>query len=127
MGDDEIRVTRVDPVRCKQCGKEISREEAGRHQGRCDACAGTVKVSFKSGTVVQGTGREGAGIGACPVCGSTNVSRTYVKQIKTQNEAACCLGCALAPVLWPVLLVLPFLGKNERRGRCGDCGHEWKA
>ncbi len=122
MSGDEIKVTRVDPVRCNKCGKEISHEEADRHGGRCDACSGTIKVSFK------GTAQAGrrADVGTCPVCGSRNISRTYVKQLQTQNQTACCVGCVLAPVIWPLLLVLPFFGKGEWRGRCGECGHEWR-
>ena len=122
MGD-ENKVTRVDPVRCTKCGKEISREEADRHGGQCDACSGTIKVSFKGSTRVG----AGADISACPMCGSKNISRTYVKKIQTQNQTACCLGCVLAPVIWPVLLVLPIFGKGEWRAKCGECGNEWKA
>jgi hypothetical protein len=122
---DSDRAVPTRPLRCSQCGKDIDPEEAERNQGRCDACAGVLKVSFKTGAPA---GRPGGGErGACPVCGSRNVRRSFVKRYQTQSGAAGCACCLLAPLLWPVMLLLPLFGKGEWVNRCGACGHEWKS
>jgi DNA-directed RNA polymerase subunit RPC12/RpoP len=128
MSDDD-RVVPVEPLRCSRCGKEIGADEARRNQGRCDACAGVLKVSFKGGAAVTppGDAAPAGAPGVCPVCGSRNVRRSFVKRYQTHSEAACCAGCLLAPILWPLLLALPLFGKGEWTSRCGDCGHEWKS
>lgn len=65
------------------------------------------------------------GIGTCPRCGSSNLTRTRRTEANASGQsAACCVGCFL---FWPALLLMPFLRSGFTAMHCNACGHEWPA
>jgi len=68
-------------------------------------------------------------MGTCPQCGSRNLQQLRVGAGGGSHDAqyvACCLGCCL---LWPLILLAPFLGqgsKVETHRRCRACGYQWR-
>jgi hypothetical protein len=66
-------------------------------------------------------GRD-TGLGACPQCGSTNISRLETGGADGSAQAAtCCCGCAF---FWPLMLLAPFLFRRPKQwhARCNNCG-----
>lgn len=63
------------------------------------------------------------GMGQCPSCGGRNITTVRRSENNTSGQSiACCVGLFL---LWPALLLLPFLKTRYTSRRCVLCGYEW--
>lgn len=109
-----------------------AQEAAAQAQKEALSAAHQAQVAAQNPPKAARQGKFGRGQtrvpGKCPSCGQEQLVQYQHKQADDHSLQAmgCCLGGCL---LWPLLLILPFLrrpGAVTYFCRCLSCGHQWR-